>query len=73
MKITEISEGESIKYIVMNIDEPEYNRTFIVKALNKIDAINKVHEMYGEEYRKKDFIAHAIDGLEYVEGIYCIE
>ena len=62
-----------MKYLVINTEEPDYNRSFIVEADSNKEAVDKVYEVYGEEYRKKDYKAFSIDKLEYEDGVYCIE
>jgi hypothetical protein len=49
-------------FIIQNIYEPgvAFNEWFLVKAENKKDAINKVYEQYGFEFRKKDFKAYTL-------------
>lgn len=50
-------------YIVYNKDELMYNQCFLVKSYSKRQALNKVYEVYGEEYRKKDYKVYSLNQM----------
>lgn len=48
-------------YIVVNLEDPVYNKVFLVKGSTKKEALDRVLKEYGEEYKRDDYKVKTVE------------